>query len=146
VSTLEPASRQIGQRRAGALTARAEKNRAGHTIASDNGKVSDVQCEIESVGTRLLVRVRGELSVASAPVVRTALLKCLVEQPDALVVDLAELVVTEPAAASVFLAAAGRPRCGRASRFCWQHPGPSWLVCSAPDIAAWPCIRVCRKR
>ncbi|AEV83146.1 hypothetical protein ACWT_2125 [Actinoplanes sp. SE50] len=44
--------------------------------------------------------------MASAPAVRTALLKCLVEQPDALVVDLAEMVVTEAAAASVFLAAA----------------------------------------
>ncbi|WP_229067544.1 STAS domain-containing protein [Actinoplanes sp. DH11] len=65
-----------------------------------------VQCDIEPVGTRLLVHVRGELSLASAPTVRTALLKCLVEQPDAVVLDLAETVIVEPAAASVFLAAA----------------------------------------
>jgi anti-anti-sigma regulatory factor len=71
----------------------------------DNGGMAAVQCDIELVGTRLLVRVRGELSVASAPAVRTALLKCLVEQPDAVVVDLAAMVVADPAAVSVFLAA-----------------------------------------
>ncbi|MBO3744213.1 ATP-binding protein [Actinoplanes flavus] len=65
-----------------------------------------VQCDIEPAGTRLLVRVRGELSMASAPTVRLALLKCLVEQPDAVVVDLTATVVTEPASVSVFLAAA----------------------------------------
>ncbi|MDP9799428.1 anti-anti-sigma factor [Catenuloplanes nepalensis] len=64
-----------------------------------------VRCDIESVGTRLLVRVHGELSIASAPAVRTALLKCLVDQPDAVVVDLAETVVTDSAAVSVFLGA-----------------------------------------
>lgn len=65
-----------------------------------------IECDIEPAGPRVLVRIRGELSVATAPAVRTALLKCLVEQPDAVVVDLAGTVVTEPAAASVFLAAA----------------------------------------
>ncbi|WP_433796558.1 STAS domain-containing protein [Actinoplanes sp. CA-252034] len=63
-----------------------------------------VRCDVESVGTRLLVHVRGTLSVASAPTVRAALLKCLVEQPDAVVVDLAETVVTDPIATSVFRA------------------------------------------
>jgi anti-anti-sigma regulatory factor len=86
-----------------------------------------VQCEIEPVGTRLLVRVRGELSVASAPVVRTALLKCLVEQPDAVVVDLAETVVVEPAAVSVFLAAA---------RQAALWPGvPMLLAAPEPELA-----------
>ena len=52
------------------------------------------------------MRLRGELSLVSAPSVRTALLKCLVEQPDAVVVDLAGLTLADPSAASVFVAAA----------------------------------------
>lgn len=66
--------------------------------------MSAVQCESEQLGTRALVRLSGELSLESAPLVRAALLKCLVEQPDALVADLAGLVVREPSALSVFAA------------------------------------------
>ncbi|MEU4695294.1 STAS domain-containing protein [Actinoplanes sp. NPDC023714] len=65
-----------------------------------------IRCDVEPIGTRLLIRLSGELSVASAPRVRAALLKCLVEQPDAVVVDLAGTVLVEPAAATVFHAAA----------------------------------------
>ncbi|WP_203737683.1 STAS domain-containing protein [Actinoplanes italicus] len=83
----------------------------------------DVQCDIEPVGTRLVVHVRGELSVASAPAVRAALLKSLVEQPDAVVVDLAATRIAEPVAASVFLAAA---------RHASLWPGTALLL-AAPD-------------
>ncbi|WP_328475603.1 ATP-binding protein [Actinoplanes sp. NBC_00393] len=87
--------------------------------------MATVRCDIEPVGTRLLVRVHGELSLVSAPTVRTALLKCLVEQPDAVVVDLSGTVVAEPAAASVFLAAA---------RHAALWPGTPLLL-AAPDPA-----------
>ncbi|WP_143232925.1 STAS domain-containing protein [Actinoplanes regularis] len=87
--------------------------------------MSTVRCDIEPVGTRLLVRVQGELSVASAPTVRTALLKCLMEQSDAVVVDLSGAIVTEPAALSVFLAAA---------RQAAVWPGTPLLL-AAPDPA-----------
>jgi anti-anti-sigma factor len=63
-----------------------------------------IRCDVESIGTRLLVRVTGELSVSSAPQVRLTLMKCLVEQPDAVVLDLAGMGVAEPSAVAVFLA------------------------------------------
>ncbi|MFC7531862.1 STAS domain-containing protein [Actinoplanes sp. GCM10030250] len=89
--------------------------------------MSAVRCDIEPIGTRLLVRVEGELSVSSAPTVRAALLKCLVEEPDAVVVDLTATVVTEPAAASVFLAA---------SRQAALWPGtPLMLAAPGPELA-----------
>ncbi|WP_157239137.1 ATP-binding protein [Catenuloplanes japonicus] len=64
--------------------------------------MSAVGCEVDQVGTRLVVRLDGELTLASAPGVRAALSKCLVDVPDALIVDLAALRVAEPVALSVF--------------------------------------------
>ncbi|WP_412738142.1 STAS domain-containing protein [Krasilnikovia sp. MM14-A1259] len=63
-----------------------------------------LECVVEQFGDRLLVRLSGDLSLDSAPQVRTALLKALAEQPDAVVVDLSGLVVRQPLAASVFAA------------------------------------------
>jgi anti-anti-sigma regulatory factor len=60
--------------------------------------VSAVRCDVETVGTRLLVHVTGDLSVATAPRLRMALFKCLMEQPDAVVLDVADLTVSEPQA------------------------------------------------
>ncbi|BBH68048.1 hypothetical protein ACTI_47330 [Actinoplanes sp. OR16] len=68
--------------------------------------MSAIRCHVEPIGTRLLLRLSGELSVSTVPRVRAALLKCVVEQPDAVVVDLAGTVLVEPAAAAVFLVAA----------------------------------------
>ncbi|GIE77038.1 ATP-binding protein [Actinoplanes philippinensis] len=86
-----------------------------------------IRCDVESIGTRLLVRVTGELSVSSTSQVRLALMKCLVEQPDAVVLDLAGLAVGEAAAASVFLAV---------SRQAAVWPGTPLLVAApAPDLA-----------
>jgi anti-anti-sigma regulatory factor/anti-sigma regulatory factor (Ser/Thr protein kinase) len=86
-----------------------------------------IRCVVEPIGTRLLLRLMGELSVSSAPQVRAAVLKCLVEQPDAVVVDLAGMVVTEPAAASVFLAVA---------RQAALWPGTPLLIVAPPAQAA----------
>ncbi|WP_412751091.1 STAS domain-containing protein [Krasilnikovia sp. M28-CT-15] len=77
------------------------------------------------MGTRLLVRLHGELSTANAPRVRAELLKCAVERPDALVVDVSALTVRDPGAAAVFRAVA------------WQAatwPGTPLLICT-PDAA-----------
>ncbi|WP_328459474.1 ATP-binding protein [Actinoplanes sp. NBC_00393] len=82
-----------------------------------------MRCEVEPIGTRLLVRMHGELCLAALPGVRASLLKCLAERPDAIVVDLSDTVVTEPAAATVFPSAA---------RQAAQWPGTPLMV-FAPD-------------
>lgn len=68
--------------------------------------MAEVRSEVEQLGTRVVVRLHGQLCGLTAPRVRTVLLKCLVEQPDALVVDLSGLAVTEANALSVFAAVA----------------------------------------
>ena len=65
---------------------------------------ASVRCEVDQLATCLLVRLAGQLSVATAPAVRTALVKHLVEQPDALLVDVSGLEVREAQALSVFAA------------------------------------------
>lgn len=94
---------------------------------SDNGKVSAIRCVVEPIGTRLLVRVAGQLSLSSAPQLRTTLLKCLVEQPDAVVVDVAAMAVAEPAAVSVLLAV---------SRQATLWPSTPLLVAAPPEHPA----------
>ncbi|WP_250002971.1 ATP-binding protein [Actinoplanes sp. M2I2] len=61
-----------------------------------------LRCEIDQVGTSLLVHLEGELTLETTPQVRATLLKCLVEQPDVLVVDLSGALVPDPLALSVF--------------------------------------------
>ncbi|MDR7276514.1 STAS domain-containing protein [Catenuloplanes atrovinosus] len=84
-------------------------------------------CEVDQVGTRMLVRLSGDLTLSSAPQVRAALSKCLVGVPDALIVDLAGLRVREPVALSVFRTVA------------WQAavwPGTPLLLCAPrPETA-----------
>lgn len=89
---------------------------------------SSVRCEVDQLGTCLLVRLVGELSVATAPAVRTALVKHLAEQPDALLVDVSELVVAEAQALSVFAAV-------RRQAALW--PATPVLICRpVPQVAA----------
>jgi anti-anti-sigma regulatory factor len=86
-----------------------------------------VGCEVDQVGTRLLVRLAGDLTLASAPRVRATLSRCLVDVPDALIVDLGNLRVAEPVALAVFRTVA------------WQAavwPGTPLLLCApAPETA-----------
>ncbi|GAB7039610.1 MULTISPECIES: STAS domain-containing protein [Catenuloplanes] len=83
--------------------------------------------EVDQIGTRTLVRLRGDLTLSSAPQVRLALSRCLVDVPDALIVDLAGLRVREPVALSVFRTVA------------WQAamwPGVPLLLCApGPETA-----------
>ncbi|MEU4688901.1 STAS domain-containing protein [Actinoplanes sp. NPDC023714] len=83
----------------------------------------ELRCEVERVGTRLLVRVIGELDSSTAPRIRAALTKCLVEQPDAVVVDLGGIVAATNAALSVLLVVA------RQAAF-WPHTP---LLLAVPD-------------
>ncbi|WP_130509105.1 ATP-binding protein [Krasilnikovia cinnamomea] len=88
--------------------------------------MASIRCMVEQVGIRLLVHMSGELSMASAPRVRAELMRALVRQPDAVVVDLADLVVREPTAVSVFAAVA---------RQAAMWPGTPLLVCTEDDEA-----------
>jgi anti-anti-sigma regulatory factor len=88
----------------------------------DNGEVTaELRCPVEQIGTRLVVRLIGELSLRTAPKVRSVLLKSLVEQPDAIVIDLAELVITEPTTVAVFSVVA---------RQAAMWPGTPLLLCA----------------
>jgi anti-anti-sigma factor len=77
----------------------------------------------------IVVTLVGELDIAAAPRVQRALLKCLAEQPDAVICDLSRVATIDPVCASVFAAVAHRPR----SRW----PDSRVLLCGArPDMAA----------
>ncbi|WP_221321037.1 STAS domain-containing protein [Actinoplanes sp. L3-i22] len=86
-------------------------------------------CTVDQVGTRTVVRIDGELSVAAVPQLRATLLKCLVARPDAVIVELAELRVREPVALSVFAAVA---------RQAAMWPGtPLLLSGPSAEVARW---------
>jgi anti-anti-sigma regulatory factor len=74
-------------------------------------------------GSTLLVALTGELGLREVAPVRLCLLKCLAEQPDALLVDLAGMTVGEPLALSVFVAVA---------RQAARWPGTPVLFCGPP--------------
>jgi anti-anti-sigma regulatory factor len=61
-----------------------------------------VRCEVAGDSTRLVVTLTGRLRLADAAPLRDQLLKCLAEQPDALLVDLRGLHVDQPLALAVF--------------------------------------------
>lgn len=88
---------------------------------------SSVHCEVEYGLEYVLVRLTGQLSLPSSPHVRTTLLKCLAEQPDAIVVDIAGLTVREPTALSVFTAVA---------RQAAVWPGTPVLLCAPTPLTA----------
>jgi anti-anti-sigma regulatory factor len=84
-----------------------------------------VRCEVQHHDSHALVRLHGALTTATASHVRLTLLKCLAEQPDALLIDLAGLRVGEARALSVFTAVA---------RQAAMWPGTPLLFC-APTAA-----------
>ena len=76
----------------------------------------------------IVVSLIGDLDIVAAPRVQRALLKCLAEQPDAVICDLSGVATIDPVCASVFAAVAHLPR----SRW----PDSSILLCGArPAIA-----------
>ncbi len=74
-----------------------------------------------------LVAVRGRLDLAGTPRLRTALLKCLAEQPDAVLVDLSSVDLGEDTALAVFTAV---------SRQAAMWPGTPVLLCAPPPAVA----------
>ena len=82
-----------------------------------------VRCAVDDDGSRLLVAaLDGELGLADVVPLRARLLKCLAEQPDALLVDLGGLTISEPLALAVFTAV---------NRQAARWPGTPVLLCAA---------------
>jgi len=69
-----------------------------------------VQCLIDAHPRYAVVRVVGILDVDGAAAVRSALIKCLAEQPEAVLVDLSGMRLADPSALSVFPAVARQAR------------------------------------
>jgi anti-anti-sigma regulatory factor len=63
-----------------------------------------IDCDVGSDGHNLIVRLTGRLGLPDVAPLRTQLLKCLAEQPEAVLVDLAGVTVGEPLALAVFTA------------------------------------------
>ena len=80
-----------------------------------------VTCAVGDDGRNLLVAMTGELGLADVAELRIRLLKCLAEQPGALLLDLSALTVAEPTALSVFSAV---------SRQAARWPGSPVLLCA----------------
>ncbi|WP_030437334.1 ATP-binding protein [Actinoplanes subtropicus] len=73
-----------------------------------------------------LVTVRGRLDLGGTPGFRTALLKCLAEQPEAVLVDLSEMELVEDTALALFTAVA---------RQAARWPGTPILLCGpSPQV------------
>lgn len=65
-----------------------------------------LRSEIDQVGGCLVVVLAGELDLSTVSVARLAVLKCLADQPDAVLVDLGAVTVVQNVALTVFAAVA----------------------------------------
>jgi hypothetical protein len=63
-----------------------------------------IECDVADDGGNLVVMLTGTLGLRDVAPLRTRLLKCLAEHPDAVLVELAGLSVDEPLALAVFTA------------------------------------------
>ena len=79
-----------------------------------------IHCLIRTEGDALIANISGGLRLADVGSVRTALLKCLAEQPEALLLDLAGLTVEQELALTVFPAV---------QRQAMRWPGIPMLLC-----------------
>lgn len=86
-----------------------------------------VQCLIEDHQPYAVARVVGVLDAKGAGAVRTALIKCLAEQPEAVLVDLSGMRLGEPSALSIFFAVA---------RQAATWPAVPLVLCAPPADAA----------
>lgn len=87
---------------------------------------TDVRCLVENDERYALVRLIGVLDLPAAESVRCALLTCLADQSEAVVVDVSQLLVQEAAALSIFAAVA---------RETAQWPIGQLLLCAPPTDA-----------
>lgn len=88
---------------------------------------ADIACLVEDRSSYAVVHVVGTLDMRGTAAVRDSLLKCLAEQPQALLVDLCRMRVADRDAMSVFLAVAREAATWRAV--------PMVLCGPAPDAA-----------
>lgn len=65
---------------------------------------SPLSWTVDDRGRRAIVTLRGELDLRGAAPLRTALLKCLADQPEALLVDLAGMTTADHTSLAVFTA------------------------------------------
>src|SRR4051812_13780961 len=83
---------------------------------------------VDQTGGLAVVTVRGRFDLADTPRLRTALLKCLAEQPRALLVDLSAMELGADTALALFTAV---------SRQAARWPGTPILLCGpSPRLAA----------
>jgi anti-anti-sigma regulatory factor len=82
-----------------------------------------VACSVRADGHRLIAALTGRLDLIDVADVRTRLLKCLAEQPEALLVDLSGMTLADPLALAVFVAV---------RRQAARWPGVPMLLC-APE-------------
>ncbi|GAA3345852.1 ATP-binding protein [Amorphoplanes nipponensis] len=95
-----------------------------------------IDCAVSGDGDRLLAAVSGDLDLGAVADLRIRLLKCLAEQPRALLVDLSRMTVSEPLALSVFTAV---------RRQAARWPGIPLLLC-APEPMTGSHLRNARHR
>jgi anti-anti-sigma factor len=81
----------------------------------------------------IVVSLVGDLDIAAAPQVQRTLLKCLAEQPDAVICDLSGVQRIDPVSAGIFTAVAHRPT----SRW----PDSSMLLCRVRPAVAVVLLR-----
>lgn len=91
-----------------------------------------VDCYVRTDERWLVAELSGILGLAEVAQVRLQLLKCLAEQPLALLVELSGIVVTGPTALNVFTAV---------SRQAARWPGTPVLFCGISDAMATPAYR-----
>ena len=89
-----------------------------------------IECDVGADGDNLIVALNGRLGLREIAPLRARLLKCLAEQPEAVLIDMAGLSVGEPLALAVFTAvvrqAAQWP--GIPVLFCRPTPGTRALM------------------
>ncbi|WP_067508055.1 anti-anti-sigma factor [Actinoplanes sp. TFC3] len=99
--------------------------------------VSGVRHVVDRGQAYPVVRFAGVLDAASAPLVRSAVRGVLADQPEAVVVDVRELISEEPKAAEVLADLAGEAAewpCARLA-LCATGDAQDWRL---PGLAIWP--------
>jgi len=82
-----------------------------------------VDCTVHDDGRRLIAALSGELGLEDVAKLRSRLVKCLAEQPDALLLDLSRMTLRDPLALALF---------GAIRRQAARWPGTPVLLC-APE-------------
>ncbi len=105
--------------------------------------VSRITCQVHDGAHVTVVRLAGTLDMISMREVYAHLERCLARQPDALVVDLAELAVHDQLAVSVFAAAARHAADWPAVPLvlCAPHPEAAALLAGCRELVADACAR-----